>query len=185
MIHNVDKARHRGPTIGCSKSNCPLNYHFPCAVYCGAVMTAKQQMFCKSHKDHAAQIISPEVASYEHMKILRVVGLKTSTVTDAGENVPCLRIGSLVVHSLGTIEQHFDGFHTRNHITPPGYTSTRIFWSFKKPLTRTLYLMKIDRSPRGHPVFSIRDAEDPNAVIRAKSAEAAYIILMRLVMKAN
>ena len=197
MVHNVEKARHRGnkmkcfgcgrpgPTIGCPKSNCPINYHFPCAVYCGAVMTAKQEMFCKNHKDNAAHAISPELASYEPMKPLRVAPREASNVSDIGESKPCLRIGSLVVHSLGTVEQHHDGFHTKHHITPPGYTATRIFWSFKKTLTRTLYLMKVDRSPKGNPVFSIRDAENPNAVIRGKSAEEVYSILMRLVLKAN
>jgi hypothetical protein len=193
VIHRVDKARQRGnkmkcfgcgrkgPTLGCSKSNCPVNFHFSCAVFCGAVMTSKQLMYCKAHREHASQLIPPEEASHEQMKSLRV-DLK-GYILDSSK--PCLRIGSLVVHSLGVVEQHLAGFHSEHYITPPGYTATRIFWSFKKRLTRTLYLMKVERSSMGYPIFSIRDAEDPGAEIRGKSVEETYSLLMRLVEKIN
>lgn len=193
VIHRVDKARQRGnkmkcfgcgrkgPTLGCSKSNCPVNFHFSCAVFCGAVMTSKQHMYCKAHREHASQLILPEEASHEQMKSLRVDQKDYSL----DSSKPCLRIGSLVVHSLGMVEQHLGGFHSEHYITPPGYTATRIFWSFKRRLTRTLYLMKVERSSLGYPIFSIRDAEDPAAEIRGKSVEEAYSLLMQLVAKIN
>ena len=65
------------------------------------------------------------------------------------------------------------------------YIATRIFWSFKRSLTRTLYILRVDRSSKGNPIFSIRDTKEPNAVIRGKSLDEAYNILMELVMKAN
>lgn len=134
ILHDVEKARHRGnkmkcfgcgrpgPTIGCSKSNCPVNFHFYCALYCGSVLTTTKQMFCKAHTDNASQLITPEEASHERMKSLRVASVhKAIAISDPGENNnSCIRIGSLVVHSLGVIEQKFTGFHSEHHITPPG-----------------------------------------------------------------
>ena len=96
-----------------------------------------------------------------------------------------LRVGALVVHSLGVIEQERDGFHCENYITPPGYLASRIFWSTVNPKTRTVYLMSVEKSSAGKPVFTITPADNPFARIKASSCMQAYNILMQRVTEAN
>lgn len=200
FIHAVEKARSRGAqlkcfgcggsgaTVGCNKSNCPYNYHLPCARACGAVFTSKQQVFCAGHKLSAMNILLKE--SIEHMKALLVAPdkLKYSSdkdPLDGNEADLCLRVGSLVVHSLGTIETNIDGFHSENYITPPGYLSSRIFWSARRPRVRTVYILKIDQTVEGQAEFSIIPGDDPSAKMTGSSANELYANLMERVRKVN
>ena len=200
VLHQVDKARHRGnkmkcfgcgrsgPTVGCSKQHCVINYHFPCAVYCGAVFTHKKQMYCKSHVSYAANVVPLKEASQEHMRILRVHEPESTSPIESGddeERKPCIRVGSLIVHSLGEIEQDLDGYYTKCHITPRGYVATRIFWSFNHPMKRTMYILRVEKATTGRPVFSIVDVEYPDSVIRSNSSQESYSILIMLVLETN
>lgn len=186
LLHAVEKARSRGSqlkcfgcgrpgaTVGCCKSNCPYNYHFTCAKVCGAVFTANQKVFCANHKIHATEVLTRE--SSEPMKSLIVAGEKRNTVNDAetGEGEICLRVGALTVHSLGKIDLDTDNFHSENYITPPGYVATRIFWSMKDPRSRTVYVLKVFKSPDGRAEFAIIPGDDPVSAVRANSFSLAY-----------
>jgi F/Y-rich N-terminus/PHD-like zinc-binding domain len=200
LIHAVEKARSRGAqlkcfgcggsgaTVGCNKSNCPYNYHLPCARACGAVFTSNQQVFCASHRSSATDILLKE--SIEHMKALLVAPDKQKTATDkdlsdSAEADLCLRVGSLALHSLGTIEANVDGFHSENYITPPGYVSSRIYWSALHPRKRTVYILKIERSTEGQAEFSIIPGDGPTTKITAPSASQVYATLMERVRKVN
>jgi F/Y-rich N-terminus len=97
----------------------------------------------------------------------------------------CYRVGSLVVHSLGTIESQVDGFHSENYIFPPGYMATRIYWSTQQPLTRTVYVLKVEKSRSRVPVFSIMPSHDPSAKITGRSVSQVYATLMERVRKTN
>lgn len=195
LINAMEKARSRGSqlkcfgcgrpgaTVGCIKGNCSLNYHFPCAFACGAAFTSSKEMYCKTHKESTENVISNP--STELMKTLIVSPEKSkSEPWDSTEDL-CLRVGALVVHSLGKIEQERDGFHCEDYITPPGYMATRIFWSTVTRKTRTVYLMAVEKSPAGKPVFVITPADNPSATIKASSCKQAYNILTQRVQEAN
>ena len=67
---------------------------------------------------------------------------------------------------------------------PPGYTATRIYWSYQAPRTRTAYVLKIDREG-AKAMFSIVAADDPSTAIRSRSMSDAYDVLMSRVRKQN
>lgn len=124
--------------------------------------------------------------SVEHMKSLKV-NMQQDWKSKCPESIDlslCYRLGGLVVHSLGSIEQDVDGFHSEKYIMPPGYTATRIFWSYQAPRTRTVYILKIDREG-AKAMFSIIAADDPSTAIRSRSMCDAYDILMSRVRKQN
>jgi hypothetical protein len=114
------------------------------------------------------------------MKILRIVD---DTVQTAPEL--CYRSGTLIVHSLGKIEQDRDGFHSKQYITPPGFSSTRIFWSFVKPRTRTVYVMRILRTPNNTAIFMATAADAPSSNFSGESAGKVFTEIMEKVSKAN
>jgi hypothetical protein len=193
-INVMEKARSRGAhlrccgcgrqgaTVGCIKSNCSFNYHFPCASACGAVFTSQKEMYCEAHKDSTEDLT--ERPSTEHMKTLIVAPEKANGPTEVEGNL-CSRVGALVVHSFGEIERECDGFHSENYITPPGYVATRIFWSTVKPKTRTVYVLEVEKSLGEKPVFTITPGDNPSLKIRAHSVVQAYTMLMDRVRKAH
>lgn len=198
-LHAMEKARSRGSqlkcfgcgrqgaTVGCFKVNCSHNYHFPCAKACGAVFTDKQQMFCAEHRSIATDLLPCE--SFEYMKPLVIDDEKKAPfekdASDGSDTRLCLRVGAIVVHSLGEIDQHRDGFHSEKYITPPDYVATRIFWSGRTPKTRTVYVLKIEASPDGTRIFSVVPGDDPNAEIRGISCGDVYGTLMERVKTIN
>ena len=197
-IHDVEKARSRGnklkcfgcgrpgATVGCQKANCPYNYHFVCAVACGITFTTSGQVLCKEHKGGAKSEVDHNL-SVEHMKSLKVAMNGDWRTTKGVQEVNlslCYRLGGLVVHSLGTIEQDRDGFHSEKYITPPGYTATRIFWSYQAPRKRTVYVLKVDREGT-KAIFSIIAADDPSTAIRSRSMFDAYESLVNRVRRQN
>jgi len=202
-LHNVEKARSRGnqlkcfgcdrsgATVGCSNKSCSRNYHFACAKACGGTFTSSQLMFCEEHKGSVpkAEILSDE-ASREHMKTLTIAEEKRAggpidREIDGSGQVSS-RVGSLIVFSLGKIEQSVDGFHSDRYVTPPGYMATRIFWSVKYPKTRTVFVLKIEKHPSTNaPVFSATPGDDPTRPIRAKSVSELYTTLVNRVRQVN
>eukprot|EP00980_Cylindrotheca_fusiformis_P028446 scaffold22599_cov139-Cylindrotheca_fusiformis.AAC.37 len=196
LLNAMEKARSRGAqlkcfgcgrpgaTVGCVKGNCSFNYHFPCAVACGAVFTSSKEMYCAAHRDSTDDIVPNP--SIELMKTLIIAPEKSKAEQSesAGVNL-CSRVGALVVHSLGEIEQECDGFHNADYITPPGYVATRIYWSTVHPRRRTVYVMTIDMGTGTKPTFTITPADNPTASIKASSSQHAYNVLMKRVDKAN
>jgi len=142
-------------------------------------------MYCSTHKDSAKDLVANP--SIELMKTLIIAPEKASKVdpSEIGNSAICFRVGALALHSLGTIEQDTDGFHSVDYITPPGYLATRIFWSSIHPRTRTVYVMTIEKSSTGKPIFSITPADNPASSITASTSDEAYKSLMKLVAKAN
>lgn len=199
LVNALEKARSRGSqlrcfgcgrpgaTVGCSKTNCNRNYHFPCAFSCGAVFTATKQMYCSMHTSCAEDIV--KTPSIELMKTLIVAPEKAKPFQEKdnaeSESALSSRVGALIVHSLGQIEQDCDGFHTENYIMPPGYVASRIFWSTVEPKTRTVYVLKIEKSANGKPIFSITPGDNPNGKIKSSSLKHAYNVLTEKVSKIN
>ena len=200
LVHAVEKARSRGSqlkcfgcgrhgaTVGCSKANCSFNFHFPCAKACGAVFTPNQHMYCASHSACALQRLPK--ASFEPMKALIISPEKKPAssekeTTENSDTELCSRVGGLVVHSLGKIDQNEDGFHSENYITPPGYFATRIFWSTAEPRKRALYILQVQKTNDGRAEFCITATDNPGCRIRSQSPSIAYSALMDRVRKIN
>jgi F/Y-rich N-terminus/PHD-like zinc-binding domain/PHD-finger len=192
-LHGVEKARGRGAqlkcfgcgfsgaTVGCSKGQCPFNYHFCCAGPCGAVFSADRNVFCQTHKSVPSSFARENI---EHMRTLMVVAENTDPVESIDQDL-CSRLGSLIVHSLGTIEVKHDGFHDEKYITPPGYVSSRIFWSTTRPRCRTVYIMRILKTTNGMPLFTITPCEDSAMDISGASITDAYAQLVAKVKLVN
>mmetsp|Transcript_12377 Transcript_12377/g.23194 ORF Transcript_12377/g.23194 Transcript_12377/m.23194 type:complete len:2389 (-) Transcript_12377:1254-8420(-) len=179
MLRGVGKARGRGgklrcfgcgqygATLGCHRSACNANFHFPCAKACGATFTSSHKLYCAAHTQYAKDEVVEHFS--EPMKILRV-----------GEDDPnvdshlCYRSGSLIIHSLGKIDEDQDGFHSKSYITPSGFTSTRIFWSFTKPKTRTVYVMRIVQSKDNIANFIASAADAPTVHFKSHDVNTLY-----------
>jgi len=198
ILHGVQKARSRGlklkcsgcarpgATLGCHRANCTANYHFSCAKACGVLFTSQHKLYCPAHRGSASTKDSTPFEFSEHMKTLRVAPTNNKDISDyVPETKTCYRLGTLVVHSLGIIEQDCDGFHSKQYITPPGYTSTRIFWSFVKPKARTLYVMKIGRSVKNTAVYSIVAADAPSSPFQGNNASKVCNQIMDRVHETN
>jgi hypothetical protein len=97
----------------------------------------------------------------------------------------CFRVGALIVHSLGQIASDSAGFHSEEYITPPGFVASRIFWSTVSPKRRTVYVVKIERSGSGGPLFTILAGDNRSLKISSTSATEAYNVLMGLVCEVN
>ena len=54
-----------------------------------------------------------------------------------------VRVGTLTVHRLGRVTFESPWFHESDILYPIGFESTRIFWSYKHPGARTLYVFDI------------------------------------------
>lgn len=198
FIHAVEKARgrgaqlkcfgcgHYGATVGCNKPHCPCNYHFPCAIACHAVFTVDQQVFCQNHVSSAIGDLT-NVDGSEYMKALMVAPERKveKDLLENPESDVCIRVGSLVVHSLGTIESEVDGFHSENYIFPPGYFATRIFWSTKAPRTRVVYILKVEKNLNMQPEFSILSGDDPTLKIVGHTVSQVYATFMERVRRVN
>lgn len=201
LIHAVEKARARGgqlkcfgcgrsgATVGCNKSNCSFNFHFPCAKASGCVFTSNQHVYCSSHKGGVTGILDKE--SFELMKALIVEPEKKPAVNekDTSDQAEAdwmpIRVGTIVVHSLGKIQQNSDGFHSENYIFPPGYFATRIFWSTVHPRTRTVYALQVGEGEDGRIEFSITPSDNPSGRISGQSVATVYATLTDRVRKAN
>jgi len=201
MIHATDRARSRGAqlkcfgcgrygaTVGCNKSNCSFNYHFACAKVCGAVFTSDKHVFCVNHKPAGTSNFL-EKESFEIMKALMVAPDKKTNGSekDGAESTNedlCIRVGALVVHSFGAIEQKRAGFHSVDYITPPGYFATRIFWSCVEPRKRAVYILQVSENDDGGAEYSIIPGDNASEKISGPTITAAYSSLMERVKKVN
>ncbi|GKY95140.1 hypothetical protein MPSEU_000477800 [Mayamaea pseudoterrestris] len=201
LVYGVEKARSRGSqlkcfgcgrqgaTVGCSKGNCLYNYHFPCAKACGGAFTSDQHLYCRNHK--ADTINDLEQAHHEPMKALMIAAggkgaaAEKAPDDDAADGDLCVRVGALVLHSMGEIQTDCAGFHSEHYITPPGYVATRIFWSTVRPKKRTVYVVKIERSSTDEPLFTILAGDDRSLKIFSNNVADAYETLMAKVRRVN
>lgn len=198
-IHAVEKARSRGlqlkcfgcgypgATVGCNKGNCPFNYHYACAKICGATFTANRRVYCPAHK--AAALNDDTANDTEPMKALLVAPdtkQKPGSDRDSHDSGNlCPRYGSLIVHCFGKVESSKDGFHSEDYITPPGFVSSRVFWSAEEPRRRTMYVMNVEQDAEGKIEFSITPGDDIKSKITSCSVHEAYETLVRKVRDAN
>lgn len=145
---------------------------------------ANQHVFCSAHAASGNETL--DKVSFEHMKALIAAPEKSEKEgSDTLDPDVCTRLGAVTVHCLGQIETNSDGFHSENHVTPPGYVATRIFWSAIKPRHRTVYILKVEKDPEGKPLFSITPGDDPPSKIVAPTIAQSYGLLIDKVKRVN
>ena len=180
-----------GASIGCNTSKCQKVYHYACAKIDEMVFCANKKTFCKLHSDK----VGKEDIPVDH----KSTEVNRSTIAERGEglltdpqrkNVSTqLRIGTLTLHSIGSIAIGHENFQTQNAIYPVGFRSTRIHWSTKVIGKRCVYECEIlynSDLKRGEmpttavfdePCFRITAADDLKNPIYSRSANGTNTII--------
>ncbi|OON19073.1 SET domain protein [Opisthorchis viverrini] len=162
-----------GAGLPCFYSDCQAIYHVPCAHSIGCSFHADRGMYCPLHREAANKLcqlnslsverrvfISRDESSQLAGVILQVNQQNEPSVRLHGEDsFVKLRVGGLILHSVGQLlPEHLSGtsFHSAEFIYPVGYSSTRIYWSYRHVRRRCLYHCRIEDSlsKTGDPVSS-------------------------------
>ncbi|KAF0972937.1 hypothetical protein FDP41_008789 [Naegleria fowleri] len=91
-------------------------------------------------------------------------------------------LGALTVLSLGKVVYDRPTFHTDKYIWPVGYKSTRYYTSVKDTNKRCLYTCEI-KDGGDAPIFVLTSDDNPNEVIEAPSATAAWTAIVKQINK--
>ncbi|CAH8537191.1 unnamed protein product [Dicrocoelium dendriticum] len=152
-----------GAGLPCFHSDCQSIYHLPCAHAIGCTFHVDRAMYCPKHQSNEGKF--PQLHSLavnrrvficrdESAQVADIIS-KTTHPSDlkskSQHQYPPtkLRIGGLTLHSIGQLlpEQLASGiFHSTKFIYPVGYSSTRIYWSYRHVRRRCFYHCKIEES---------------------------------------
>ncbi|GAA39455.2 histone-lysine N-methyltransferase MLL3 [Clonorchis sinensis] len=162
-----------GAGLPCFYSDCQAIYHVPCAHSIGCSFHTDRGMYCPLHREAANKLcqlnslsverrvfISRDESSQVAGVILQVNQQNEPSVRLHGEDsFVKLRVGGLILHSVGQLlPEHLSGtsFHSAEFIYPVGYSSTRIYWSYRHVRQRCLYHCRIEDSlsKNGDPISS-------------------------------
>ena len=191
----------RGASIGCAGPGCKLSFHFLCANATAGVFAANRSYYCKDHVPYMEKKMHepleleldggdhrPLFVFHNERKLTEVrtgpLPLCTTTGTKPEMIEGVIRLGALVVHSLGEISQSSDLYHTKDYIYPLNYTATRIFWSASVERTRTLYILRVTAGDKG-PLFSIRSADNEHFGLQGGDLNAVVKELYARVLAVN
>ncbi|KAJ8303648.1 hypothetical protein KUTeg_018800, partial [Tegillarca granosa] len=152
-----------GATLSCFNVRCSKMFHLGCAQKTGCVFFQDKTMMCPTHapKSEAENVL-------ESLVVFRKVYINRNEDKQVGsifhgqeEGNYILRIGSLILHSIGQLLPHqimTGKFHTREFIFPVGYRSSRLYWSMRRLYMRCRYICSILEGD-GKPEFCIRVVE--------------------------
>ncbi|EFC48931.1 predicted protein [Naegleria gruberi] len=91
-------------------------------------------------------------------------------------------LGALTVLSLGKVIYDRPNYHTDKYIWPVGYKSTRYYTSVKDTNRRCLYTCEIKDGGES-PIFVLSSDDNPNDIIEAPSATAAWTAIVKQINK--
>lgn len=148
-----------GAGLPCFHPDCPSVYHVPCAHKIGCSFYSDRGMFCPQHDSAETSYLRLTslavgrrvfIARDEDAQVGDII-LKVNQLLDATsmkhEDSARLRVGGLVLHNVGQLlpEQLSSGlYHNTNFIYPVGYSSTRIYWSYRHFGRRCRYHCRIE-----------------------------------------
>ncbi|VDK36250.1 unnamed protein product [Taenia asiatica] len=199
-----------GAGVPCFAGDCAYHYHIYCAYESGCSFFEDKSMFCPKHKDQSSsreRLKNFDVKRRvyldrdEYALVADVIG--TQCLTASGNRL-CLRIGTLVLDFLGQLlPEHLESgrFHNRSFIYPVGFSTTRIYWSYRRPSRRCHYICTItdssktsrndkdqkflDDPPSAHPspIFTVVVKEHglPDARFRAGDCNTLWQHILHLV----
>ncbi|CDS42222.1 histone lysine N methyltransferase MLL3 [Echinococcus multilocularis] len=169
-LHRVDESIERalktscshcgklGAGLPCYNPRCSLVYHVPCAISVGCMFFTDRGMYCTSHQprdSHPMQLTSLVVN--RKVYVTRDESSQVADVVRDETHAYRIRIGSLILNSVGQLlprQIESRHFHTQKYIYPVHYSSTRIYWSMRRPGQRALYHCKI-KEQEGRPLFQV------------------------------
>lgn len=206
-----------GAGLPCFAAECADYFHIYCAYSGGCSFYGDKSMYCPKHKDQAPA--RPLLNSFEvdrkvyleRDEFALVEQVITSQCLTTSTDRLLLRSGTLVLNSLGQLlPEHLDSgrFHTPDHIYPVGFSTTRIYWSFRRPRHRCHYFCTItdsgqqwqssndsdnseflDESPSVHPspIFSVTVKERgyPDTCFKASNCNTVWQHILRLVCESR
>ena len=205
LLHGVHKAILRGQntvcvhcsnpgaTVSCHQRNCPDSAHFPCAAAAGWAFCLSGDVRCPGHKKTVPATLAAAASSLvtDHLvarpvhvvrdeKMLLTTFLSTWRGKKVPDNTlpPALRVGSLVMRSLGEVVHDRPGFHDRNMIYPAGFVVQRHFWDAYRWGERCVYNCSVLEEANHPPLFQLT-ADHPDlsglpSIIRAASPQQAW-----------
>jgi ribosomal protein L37AE/L43A len=106
----------------------------------------------------------------------RLMNRKRASTVDGARY--SLRVGGLSVLRPGVVVPNSALFLQNGVLIPNEYHAARRHWSIKCPGLRCTYLLSTSGSARTGPSFSIRASDDPDLLICAPSAAAAWNIIV-------
>ncbi|XP_025084476.1 histone-lysine N-methyltransferase 2C-like isoform X2 [Pomacea canaliculata] len=172
--------RKYGATINCFKSRCINTYHLPCSQEKGCMFFQDKTVLCPSHlpKQYVENVLlSLEVS--RRVYINRDEDRQVASMIHQEEGHHSLRIGSLILHSIGQLLPHqiqTNHFNTEDYIFPVGFRTSRFYWSHRVLYHRCRYICSISEM-EGWPEFSIRVIEDgfEDVVYKDKSPKEVWL----------
>ncbi|KAM7541454.1 hypothetical protein Aperf_G00000040321 [Anoplocephala perfoliata] len=201
-----------GAGLPCFAAECADFYHVYCAYSGNCTFYENKSMYCPKHKDQAPP--GPLLNSFEvdrkvyleRDEFALVEQVIASQCLTTSVDRLLLRVGTLVLNSIGQLlPEHLDSgrFHTPDHIYPVGFSTTRIYWSFRRPRHRCHYFCKItdsnqqlqvsdddnvdflDDPPSVHPspIFTVivKEHSYPDTCFKASNCNTVWQHILRLV----
>eukprot|EP00475_Leptophrys_vorax_P002194 TRINITY_DN1124_c0_g1_i12.p1 TRINITY_DN1124_c0_g1~~TRINITY_DN1124_c0_g1_i12.p1 ORF type:complete len:655 (+),score=107.52 TRINITY_DN1124_c0_g1_i12:104-1966(+) len=175
--------KHGASVICCSKG-CGVVTHFRCAKKHHFAFLVDCTSFCTQHRPRSA--LGSLNKGLLPARLCRKLLLKSDS--DVDSRGLRIRIGSLTILSLGSVIPNSLSFHGRDHIYPLGFTSARIWWSYKSPGHRVVYHCHIASTERRNPnndvvdlfpEFLIVPSDDSDEPIREATPSEAWVSLTK------
>lgn len=201
-----------GAGLPCFAAECAYFYHVYCAYSGDCTFYENKSMYCPKHKDQAPP--GPLLNSFEvnrkvyleRDEFALVEQVIASQCLTTSTDRLLLRVGTLVLNSIGQLlPEHLDSgrFHTPDHIYPVGFSTTRIYWSFRRPRHRCHYFCTIsdsnqqpqvsngnnvdflDDPPSVHPspifAVTVKERSYPDTCFKASNCSTVWQHILRLV----
>ncbi|XP_052233254.1 histone-lysine N-methyltransferase 2C-like [Dreissena polymorpha] len=153
-----------GATVGCFKQRCAQIYHVPCAKLVGCIFFEDKTILCPPHTPKGIQLeqVLSSLIVNRRVYINRDEDAQVANMLLQEDGQHTLRLGSLVLHSLGQLLPHQMAggkFNSRDHIYPVGYKTSRFYWSMQRLYKRSRYVCMI-KEHEGQPQFVVTVKED-------------------------
>lgn len=177
-----------GATLGCFKFRCSNIYHVGCAIKDGCVFYQDKTIFCPNHipKNNQDNELKSLVV-FRRVYVCREEGKQVASMVHEEDSRYTLRIGSLILHSVGQLLPHqiqTGKFHSRDCIYPVGFKSSRFYWSMRQLHRRCRYVCSV-HDKEGHPEFVLKVVEKgfEDMIIRDSSPKCVWMHVLESLQK--
>uniref|UniRef100_A0A0L8H9Q3 Histone-lysine N-methyltransferase n=1 Tax=Octopus bimaculoides TaxID=37653 RepID=A0A0L8H9Q3_OCTBM len=177
-----------GATLGCFKFRCSNIYHLGCAIKDGCVFYQDKTLFCPSHvpKNNQENELKSLVV-FRRVYVCREEGKQVASMVHEEDSRFTLRIGSLILHSVGQLLPHqiqTGKFHSRECIYPVGFKSSRFYWSMRQLHRRCRYVCSV-HDKEGHPEFVLKIVEKgfEDVIIKDNSPKCVWMHVLEALQK--
>ncbi|KAH9514339.1 Histone-lysine N-methyltransferase 2C [Bulinus truncatus] len=176
--------RKMGATLPCFKSRCTNAFHMPCARLKGCMFYQDKTMLCPTHIPKVA--IGNEMSTLVVLRrvyINRDEDRQVASMFHQEDGHCCLRVGSLILHSIGQLLPHqilCGKFNTKDYIYPVGFKTSRFYWSYYSLYQRCRYICSIHDND-GEPEFRIQivDSNHEELVFKDSSPAAVWMHILK------